>query len=295
MKTIPAPLIRAFSLAIIVSVAPLAHVGRGLRFRVYRLAQAFLAAVLIWATPVCLAAVSVSISPTGTQTVTTNQTITYSSTATDSAGLLEAHSFEWQDPDGNWSSQGTATGLSLSADRTLWFNPSSSSSRSIVATPTRAGTFNIKWSALQGGIGWTDSSTYQLVVTAGTAPTITAHPVAVTRNVSFDVMFGVSATGTTPFTYQWKKNGTNISGATGATLTLLNISTADAASYSVVVSNSAGSATSNSGALTVVDPNADSDGDGIPNLTETALGTSASTTSSDGANTQQQNIHRPGA
>lgn len=167
--------------------------------------------------------------------------------------------------------------------------------RNLTLTIGTAGTYVFKGMAADNaGSGWQPSSnTVTITVSSATAPTITAHPQSDAKNLGFDVVFGVSATGTTPFTYQWKKGGTNISGATNATLTLLNISSGDAAGYSVVVSNSAGNATSNTATLTVTDPNADSDGDGIPNLSETALGTSASTTTSDGANAQQQNVHRP--
>jgi len=47
-----------------------------------------------------------------------------------------------------------------------------------------------------------------------------------------------------PFSYQWRKNGTNITGATSATLTLNNLQTSDAGAYDVVVSNFFGSVTS---------------------------------------------------
>lgn len=82
-------------------------------------------------------------------------------------------------------------------------------------------------------------------------PTIGAQPVASTANAGSSATFSVMATGQGPFTYQWKKDGTNISGATGATLTLSNLTSADAASYSVVVTNATGSTTSSAVALTV--------------------------------------------
>jgi hypothetical protein len=62
----------------------------------------------------------------------------------------------------------------------------------------------------------------------------------------------VTADGTTPFTYQWTLNGANIAGATAATYVISNVKLTDAATYSVVVSNSAGSTTSDNAALTVV-------------------------------------------
>lgn len=88
---------------------------------------------------------------------------------------------------------------------------------------------------------------------AATAPTITAQPQSQTVNVGANVTFSVSAGGTAPFTYQWRKDGVPIAGATGSTLTLSNVQTGNAGGYSVVVTNSVGSATSNTATLTVQD------------------------------------------
>jgi hypothetical protein len=64
--------------------------------------------------------------------------------------------------------------------------------------------------------------------------------------------FSVVATGTATLTYQWSKNGANISGATSASYTTpATVSGDNGASFVVVVSNSAGSATSNAAILTV--------------------------------------------
>jgi hypothetical protein len=64
--------------------------------------------------------------------------------------------------------------------------------------------------------------------------------------------FTVGAGGTPPFTYQWRRGTTAILGATNSTLSLTNVQSADQGSYSVVVSNSAGSATSDPASLTVL-------------------------------------------
>jgi gliding motility-associated-like protein len=80
---------------------------------------------------------------------------------------------------------------------------------------------------------------------------ITAQPLPVTQCAGTNATFSVTATGTS-LTYQWRKNGTNITGATASTYTINNIAAADAASYSVVVSGSCGAnITSNAVALTV--------------------------------------------
>ena len=60
--------------------------------------------------------------------------------------------------------------------------------------------------------------------------------------------------------YHWLKNSTpladggNISGSTTATLSLRDVGTNDAAGYSVIVSNSLGSATGTTATLTVLEP-----------------------------------------
>ena len=83
------------------------------------------------------------------------------------------------------------------------------------------------------------------------SPTIIASPANATVTQGNSAAFTVTASGTAPLTYQWLKNGVNISGATSATLTFASAATTDAANYSVTVANAAGSATSAAAALTV--------------------------------------------
>ena len=54
-----------------------------------------------------------------------------------------------------------------------------------------------------------------------------------------------------PIAYQWNKNGVSINGASSASLTLTNVQMTDAGDYTVTVSNSSGSVTSNKATLTV--------------------------------------------
>ena len=77
-----------------------------------------------------------------------------------------------------------------------------------------------------------------------TSPSITAQPVSVSVLTGATATFTVTATGSSP-TYQWKKNDVAISGATSASYTTPAASYLDAeAAYTVVVSNSAGTAKS---------------------------------------------------
>ena len=89
-------------------------------------------------------------------------------------------------------------------------------------------------------------------------PLLTSQPASRTNNAGTTATFSVTAVGSAPFSYQWRKgdallgNGGNVSGALTATLTLSNVLTADVAGYSVVVSNSYSSLTSQVATLTVV-------------------------------------------
>lgn len=84
-------------------------------------------------------------------------------------------------------------------------------------------------------------------------PTITAQPASQTANAGASVMFSVAASGTATLRYQWQRNGVNISGANASSYTLSPATSADnAAQFRAVVSNTAGSATSNAATLTVL-------------------------------------------
>jgi hypothetical protein len=84
------------------------------------------------------------------------------------------------------------------------------------------------------------------------APSITAQPTNQTVTAGQTATFSVTAAGTTPFSYQWQKSTTPITGATSASYTTAATTTSDSGSqFSVVVSNAIGSATSNAATLTV--------------------------------------------
>ena len=86
------------------------------------------------------------------------------------------------------------------------------------------------------------------------APTVT-QPASVTIPVGQTATFSVTATGTGAMTYQWFKNGAPISGATSSTYTTPASVASDTGSvFTVIVTNSAGSATSGPATLTVLLP-----------------------------------------
>ncbi|PAW76968.1 MAG: hypothetical protein B9S33_20500 [Pedosphaera sp. Tous-C6FEB] len=93
---------------------------------------------------------------------------------------------------------------------------------------------------------------------APTSPSISTHPQSQTVAVGSSVTFNVVASGSGSVAYQWRKNGSNISGANGSSYTISNVQTADAGPYDVVVSNFVGTATSSAATLTVVSQTAPS-------------------------------------
>lgn len=88
--------------------------------------------------------------------------------------------------------------------------------------------------------------------TVGTPPTITRHPNGVTVEVGGAATFTVEAAGTSPLSYRWIRNGSYISGATSPILTISATTLADAGTYTVEVSNGAGSVASEPANLSVV-------------------------------------------
>ena len=84
------------------------------------------------------------------------------------------------------------------------------------------------------------------------APYISTQPANQTVSVGQTATFSVGAAGTPPLTYQWQKNGADIPGATSSSYTTPVTTSADSgAMFRVVITNSAGSVTSNSATLTV--------------------------------------------
>jgi hypothetical protein len=84
-------------------------------------------------------------------------------------------------------------------------------------------------------------------------PTITRQPKSVTVNVGASARFAVKASGSGPFKYQWRKNGTNVLGATQSSYTTPPTTSDDnGATFSVIVTGRASSVISNDAILTVM-------------------------------------------
>lgn len=112
-----------------------------------------------------------------------------------------------------------------------------------------------------GGSGSSTDDT-STTTTSGTAPSITTQPASLTVVAGGSATFSVVASGSGTLSYQWRKGGAAISGATVASYTIAVTSADDAASYDVVVTNSAGSVTSSAATLTVTT----TDGSTVPTI-----------------------------
>lgn len=85
------------------------------------------------------------------------------------------------------------------------------------------------------------------------APVITVPPQSLQVNAGTNVTFTVTATGSSPLLYQWSFNNGALAAATNATLQLSNVQATNVGTYTVTVSNPAGSDSANA-QLTVISP-----------------------------------------
>jgi len=97
----------------------------------------------------------------------------------------------------------------------------------------------------------TTGSLWRIEYSNTQAPVIVNQPASQTVTAGDPVTFSVSASGATPFTYQWLKDNTPISGAIANTYTIAAATLADAGNYQCIVKNNNGTITSNNGTLTV--------------------------------------------
>lgn len=89
---------------------------------------------------------------------------------------------------------------------------------------------------------------------AASAPVVTYAPTPTAVHRGETAVFAVGASGTGPFSYQWKHDGVAVPGATAPALRLDLVTDAEGGNYSVTITNNAGSVTSSAAALTVLPP-----------------------------------------
>jgi hypothetical protein len=163
-------------------------------------------------------------------TVTAGQAATFSVTATGTAPL----NYQWY-----LNSATTGT----------------NSSSYTIAAATVAQTGAQIYVTVTDAVGSATSATVTLTVSAAAnAPAITQQPASITVTAGQPAAFSVAATGTAPLTYQWFMNGT-ASGTNSNTFSIAQTTTGQTgAQIRVKVTNTAGSATSNTVTLTVNAP-----------------------------------------
>ena len=83
---------------------------------------------------------------------------------------------------------------------------------------------------------------------------VVTHPASQTVAVGSSATFTVVAGGTPPFTYQWTRDGADLTGATASSLSLPNVQFSQSGNYAVTVSNALKSASSSNALLSVVLP-----------------------------------------
>jgi hypothetical protein len=163
------------------------------------------------------------------KTVTAGQTATFSVTATGTATLTY-----------QWKKNGTAISGATSASYTTPATTASDNNAAFTVTVTNS---------------VSSATSTAATLTVNVPPTISTQPASKTVTVGQTAAFSVTAAGTGTLTYQWKKNGTAISGATAATYTTPAITGADnGAQFTVTVTDVVSSATSSAATLTVDAP-----------------------------------------
>ena len=105
------------------------------------------------------------------------------------------------------------------------------------------------------GITVANAGAYVVLVNASSSPppSITSQPTSQSVNQGSPASFSVTATGT-GLNFQWQLNSVNITGATSASYNLASVTTNNAGTYNVIVSNTGGSVTSSNAVLTVIPP-----------------------------------------
>ena len=175
-------------------------------------------------------AATLTINPaTSVNTQPQNQTVCVGAAATFTVAASGAGTVTYQ-----WRKGGVAINGATAASFTI--NPVAAGD---------AGSYDV---LVSSGCGTLTSSAATLAVNTTTA--ISSQPQNATVCAGAPASFSVAATGTN-LTYQWRKGGVAIGGATSATYSIGSVVAGDAASYDVVVTGACGAATSSVAQLTV--------------------------------------------
>jgi hypothetical protein len=183
-----------------------------------------------------VSAPEITVQPTN-QSLSVGANVTLNVTAVGTLPL----SYHWQLNGTNLTNKGSISGATTDVLKISNVQTNNSGSYTVVVT-------NIAGSA---------TSSNAILVVTNVPPTITMQPTNEALAVGTTATLTVTAIGTTPLSYQWQVNGTNlvngghISGATTDALKISNAQTNNNGSYTVVVTNIAGSVISSNAMLTI--------------------------------------------
>lgn len=138
----------------------------------------------------------------------------------------------------NLSYQWTLNGTNIAGATSATYSVAS-------ASAAQAGSYQVVVSNACGSI-----SSNAVNVSLNAAPAISTQPQSVTICAGQPLTLSVNAIGNN-LTYQWRRNGVNIAGATASTYTVASSTSANAGTYTVVITNSCGNVTSTSVTVTV--------------------------------------------
>lgn len=133
--------------------------------------------------------------------------------------------------------------------------PASTATLAVTATSLVPGTITNSASVSFAGVDLRlTNNTASTIVTFELPPFITLQPVTQTATIGSTVQFIATAIGAAPLSYRWQKDGVDVPLATSGTLTVANITFADAGSYRLRVSNTVGSVLSDPAQLLIPGP-----------------------------------------
>lgn len=164
-----------------------------------------------------------------------------------------------------WSTTGTATGLPAGLSNVVAISAGGGYQGLYHAFALRSDGSLIGWgNNVVGQLNWPSELTSAIAISAGggstlaylndRSPVVTAPPLDRHATSGTNVTFAALSAGLPTLNFQWRLNGNDIPGATGATLTLTNVSRASRGHYSALVWNSLGNTNSRDAWLDVVGP-----------------------------------------
>jgi arabinogalactan endo-1,4-beta-galactosidase len=142
----------------------------------------------------------------------------------------------------------------------LIYNPAASGWKNLTVAKNSITIGSVATSNLSGsitGIGIVSTLTgagswdYENLLISATDPFVTSQPADQSAPVGGSALFSVAGTGAPTLNYQWQFNNTNLPGANTSSLALLNVQSANAGPYQVVLSNSYEAVTSSVATLSV--------------------------------------------